>query len=91
MEYVINDQVLALRIVRAIAERQGKLTDLRDLAQELGVRRQDVRRVVTKLHIEGFVDALHMRLTMQGLALAGMLDGRRIKAMRAPRTGALAA
>ncbi|MFW5740985.1 MAG: hypothetical protein ACOC1F_11530 [Myxococcota bacterium] len=91
MQPPIHDQVLALRIVRAIARRNGQaLLTLHDLSDELRVERRDVRRVVSKLHTEGFVDALHMRLTMQGRALAAML-GRRSPARATRRPAPIAA
>lgn len=55
---------------------------LDELAAQIGVRRADVRRVVSALHAEGFVDAQRLRLTLSGFALAVALDGRRLRTVR---------
>jgi DNA-binding IclR family transcriptional regulator len=55
--------------VLARAQSEGSTASLDTLTQELRVRRGDVRRTVTLLHRQGFVDALRMRLTLQGFAL----------------------
>ncbi len=52
------------------AHSDGRVLRLDELAAEIGVRKADVRHVVTRLHAEGHVDALRLRLTMSGLALA---------------------
>jgi len=46
---------------------------LASLTRALGVRRADVRRTVSALHRDGYVDALRMRLTLKGLALGMVL------------------
>jgi hypothetical protein len=58
---------------------------LDELATDIGVRREDVRVVVTSLHAEGHVDAKRMRLTMSGFAIAAAM--RECK-LREPRTRA---
>ncbi|HSO00803.1 MAG TPA: hypothetical protein VLS89_21075 [Candidatus Nanopelagicales bacterium] len=67
----MDSKDLAPHVLRAIFELQseGALVNLETLTRALRVRRVDLRRVVTALHREGFVDALHMRLTLRGLAL----------------------
>jgi len=85
MQFLSDDKVLAVHVLRAIAARKGARTSLIDLAKSLDVRRADVRRVVTKLHSEGFVDALRMRLTMRGLALVAMLEGKEPRPIRISR------
>jgi Mn-dependent DtxR family transcriptional regulator len=57
----------------AHAQELGRAVRLDELASEIGVRKSDVRDVVTRLHAEGHVDALRLRLTMTGLALATSL------------------
>ena len=42
------------------------------------VRREDVREIVRRLDEEGFVDALRMKLTLQGFTLAASLTARRL-------------
>jgi transcription initiation factor IIE alpha subunit len=54
----------------ARAKQRGRAVRLDELAQEIGVRRDDVRDVVTSLDAEGHVDARRMRLTMSGFAIA---------------------
>ena len=67
----MDSRDLAPHVLRALFELQseGALVNLETLTQKIRVRRADLRRVVTHLHREGFVDALHMRLTLRGLAL----------------------
>lgn len=48
------------------AHADGRVLRLDELAEEIGVRKADVRHVVTRLHAEGHVDALRLRLTMSG-------------------------
>ena len=50
----------------------------RDGVRARAVRREDVREIVRKLDEEGFVDAMRMRLTLQGFALAASLTTRRL-------------
>jgi DNA-binding IscR family transcriptional regulator len=54
----------------AVAKQRGRVVRLDELAQEIGVRRDDVRDVVTSLDTEGHVDARRLRLTMSGFAIA---------------------
>jgi DNA-binding IscR family transcriptional regulator len=54
----------------ARAKQRGRAVRLDELAKEIGVRRDDVRDVVTSLDAEGHVDARRMRLTMSGFAMA---------------------
>jgi hypothetical protein len=68
----------------AFAQERGRGVSLDELADEVGVRRDDVREVVRRLHVEGHVDALRLRLTMSGLALAAALDGCVLKEPRRP-------
>ena len=60
-------------VVLSRAQADGRALRLDELATEIGVRKADVRKVVTSLHAEGHVDALRLRLTMTGLALATSL------------------
>ena len=55
------------------AQADGRAVRLDALASEIGVRKADVRNVVSRLHNEGHVDAMRLRLTMTGLALAASL------------------
>jgi len=75
---------VAAHVLRHLARAQslGRAVHLEDLVSDIGVRRDDVRQVVTSLHREGHVDAQRMRLTMTGLAIAASM--RECK-LRAPR------
>jgi hypothetical protein len=78
-----------LRALYAVRDRRVTLDDLCDAVGACGVpacdgvrvrapRREDVREVVRRLDEEGFVDAMRMRLTMQGFTLAASLTARRL-------------
>ncbi len=69
-------------VTLAHAQSMGRTLRLDELAEEIGVRRADVRETVARLHREGHVDALRMRVTMTGLVLAATLDGCQLKALR---------
>jgi hypothetical protein len=74
-------------VTLAHAQSRGRAIRLDELATEIGVRRPDVRETVARLHREGHVDALRLRLTMTGLALAATLDGCKIKEPRRTKSG----
>lgn len=78
---------IAAHVIVALAEAQelGRNVRLDELASDLGVRKADVRHVVTSLHTEGHLDALRLRLTMTGLALATSLSGHTLAALREPQ------
>ncbi len=71
----LDTKSIAAHVVVTLADAQeeGRALRLDELAAEIGVRKVDVRHVVTRLHAEGHVDALRLRLTMSGLALATSL------------------
>ena len=60
-------------VTLSLAQADGRALRLDELASEIGVRKADVRNVVSSLHAEGHVDAMRLRLTMSGLALATSL------------------
>jgi hypothetical protein len=70
----MNATELSAHVLSALARAQsdGSPASLDTLTEELRVRRGDVRRTVTLLHQQGFLDALRMRLTLQGFALGRM-------------------
>jgi hypothetical protein len=80
-----------LALVRLHSE--GTRASLERLVEELRVRRGDVRRVLSALHREGFVDVLRMRPTLAGFALgrAYALQGAALPALRAPKLAAVVA
>ena len=64
-------------------QRQGRLCSLDDLVQEIKVRRADIRRTVSALHHEGYVDALRMRPTLEGFAIGTALRNANLPDLRA--------
>jgi DNA-binding IclR family transcriptional regulator len=71
---------ILLALVRAHSE--GRSASLEALVDELKVRRTDVRRILTALHREGFVDVLRMRPTLAGFALGRSLACVELPALR---------
>jgi DNA-binding IscR family transcriptional regulator len=84
MMVYLDKKSIAAHIIVALAHAQehGRVLRLDELASEVGVRKGDVREVVTRLHREGHVDALRLRVTMTGLALAASLSNRTLRATR---------
>ena len=80
----ISPTTIAAHVIVALAEAQelGRAVRLDELASDLEVRKADVREVVTSLHAEGHVDALRLRLTMTGLALASSLSACKLRDLR---------
>jgi DNA-binding IscR family transcriptional regulator len=81
----MNASALSAHVLSALAQAhsEGRASSLETLTQMLKVRRGDVRRTVTLLHRQGFVDALRMRLTLQGFALGRTLLGQALPPVRA--------
>lgn len=73
----LDNKSIAAHVVVTLshAQAEGRALRLDELASEIGVRKADVRTVVSHLHAEGHVDAMRLRLTMTGLALATSLAG----------------
>lgn len=84
----MNAHALPAHVLRALAQAQseGRPSSLETLTQELGVRRADVRRTVTLLHRQGFVDALRTRLTLAGFALGRAYLGQALSPLRRVKT-----
>lgn len=77
--------VLAMHVLRALfaAQTVHRRVTLEDVAHEVGARKAEVRSVVSDLDRQGFVDAMRMRLTFAGFAIAaGTGDG--LRALRRP-------
>jgi DNA-binding IclR family transcriptional regulator len=89
----MNAQALSAHVLQALANAQteGRPASLETLTQELRVRRGDVRRVVTLLHRQGFVDALRMRLTLPGFALGRAYLARALPPLRSAKLAETAA
>jgi hypothetical protein len=83
----LDRKAIAARVLRHLAGAQsrGRLVRLDELASDIGVRREDVRHVVTDLHAEGHVDAKRMKLTMTGLALATAMRECKLRDVREVR------
>ncbi len=75
METSLDTKSIAAHVIVILSRAQadGRALRLDEVASEIGVRKADVRHVVTRLHAEGHVDAMRLRLTMTGLALATSL------------------
>ena len=82
---------VAAHVLRHLAKAQsrGRLVRIDELATDIGVRREDVRLVVTSLHAEGHVDAKRMRLTMSGFAIAAAMRECKLREPRTRSRGAL--
>ncbi len=81
---ISNHKAVAAHVLRHLARAQsrGRSTRLDELAQDIGVRREDVRHVVTSLHAEGHVDAKRMKLTMTGLVIAASMRECKLASVR---------
>ena len=89
-----SNQMLSLSadVLRALYASRARRITLDDLCEAVGAsdvpardgvrvrapRREDVREIVRRLDEEGFVDALRMKLTLQGFTLAASLATRRL-------------
>ena len=80
----LDHKSIAAHVVVSLAHAQelGRAVRLDELASDIGVRKEDVRNVVTRLHAEGHVDGLRLRLTMTGFALASSLAGNKLREPR---------
>ena len=80
----LDTKSIAAHIVVTLADAHadGRVLRLDELAADIGVRKADVRTVVTRLHAEGHVDALRLRLTLSGLALATSLGAQELPDLR---------
>ena len=89
----MNANELSAYVLQALAQAQteGRSSSLETLTAELRVRRGDIRRTVTLLHRQGFVDALRMRLTLLGFALGRSYVGQVLPPLRRPRLAVVAA
>lgn len=75
---------LAMHLLAALvgAHAEGRRLGLDDLVKDIGARRGDVRRTLSALHSEGYVDVLRMRPTLQGFAIGRSLSGRALPSLR---------
>jgi hypothetical protein len=82
MTIAFDTHALAAHVLRAIARPRARVVSVDDVARTVGARRVDVRRIVTRLHEEGYVDALRMRPTLAGLAVATSLRSCKLRDVR---------
>ena len=73
----IDYDLLAIHLLKELTtlQRRGRRADLATLAERVGVRRADARTVLSRLHQQGFIDVLRMRVTLAGLAIGASLRG----------------
>jgi hypothetical protein len=92
-EPFMTSQSIAPYVLKLLAQYQidGKLCSLDLLVREIRARRADVRRTVSALHREGYVDALHMRLTLAGFAIGRTLVNVNLPELRATKACCAAA
>lgn len=84
MSPVLDRKAVAAHVLVAlsVAAEEGRSVTVADVAETIKVRRGDVREVVSQLHAEGHLDALRMRLSMTGFALARNLAKANLKKAR---------
>jgi DNA-binding IclR family transcriptional regulator len=75
---------LAPHLLRTLfaLQSEGALVTLETLTRALSVRRTDVRRAISALHREGYLDATRMRLTFRGLALGAAFSTSALRPLR---------
>jgi hypothetical protein len=88
---LMNAQTLSAYVLKALAEAQseGRTSTLETLTEAVRVRRGDVRRTLTLLHRQGFVDVLRMRPTLSGFALGRAYMGKVLPPLRVTAAPAL--
>lgn len=87
----MNIRTLSMHLLQALAHAQveGRRSNLETLRDELEVRRTDIRAAVSQLHREGMLDALTMRLSLQGFAIGQALSDATLPPLRAAATVAM--
>ena len=83
----MEPKTLAPYVLKVLAGYQinGRLATLQTLVDELRVRRSDLRKTVTALDAEGYLDAMRMTLTMAGFAVGAGLVERELPPLRQSR------
>jgi hypothetical protein len=79
-----NPQLIALHIVHAMSNRQGtqRRYSASELALELGVRRDDIDSVLSKLDAQDIVDVERMSLTLSGFTIGMALGAQDLQPLR---------
>jgi Mn-dependent DtxR family transcriptional regulator len=90
MNTTLSHKSLAAHVIQTMiaAQKEGDRVTLDGLAEQLRVRRGDVRSTLTRLHQQGLIDVSKMRLTMQGFAIGLALEGKPLAALRPAAAGA---
>jgi Mn-dependent DtxR family transcriptional regulator len=85
---MMTPRVLAPHILRTLAsaQRRGRPVTLQDLVDTLKVRRVDVRAAVSELDRQGLLNALTLRLTLEGFAVGTALRAHKLAAVPRPKT-----
>lgn len=83
---MMTPRVLAPHILRTLAsaQRRGRPVTLQDLVDALKVRKVDVRAAVSEMDRQGLLDALTLRLTLEGFALGTALRSRKMPPVARP-------
>lgn len=89
----MNQRTVSAYVLRALAlaQTEGRSSNLETLIDELKIRRADVRGAVTALHREGCLDVLRMRLTLKGFAIGSALVGEELPELRPAKVAQAAA
>lgn len=89
----MNLRAVSAHVLRALAlaQTEGRLSNLETLTEELRVRKTDVRAAVSALHREGYLDVLRMRLTLPGFAVGRALLEKELPELRPAKVAAAAA
>ncbi|HEY4117476.1 MAG TPA: hypothetical protein VGM56_06450 [Byssovorax sp.] len=79
-----NQEHAAALVLRALstAQAEGRRADLDELSTELGVRRAELRALLSTLHRQGLVDVMRMRPTLEGFAIGRALEGLPVAPLR---------
>ena len=80
----MEPRTLTPYILQALARHQvnERRVNLQILVDELKVRRVDVRRTISTLHEQGYLDAVTLRLTMNGFAVGMSLVEKELPPLR---------
>ena len=82
--YAPDPGTVAIHVLYKLTRAQQRHRPVRldELATALGVRRPELRRVISSLHREGYVDAARMRVTLAGFAIGQSLRATELAPLR---------
>lgn len=89
----MNRQHLALHVLHHLAQAQleGKRADIQQLVSVLGVRRTDIRSILSALHKQDLYDVLRGTLTLSGFAVGVRLATTELPMLRPVKLAAVSA